>query len=60
MRIVRSEEELGPAMLTASTEAAAAFKNGEIYVEKYDESPRHIEVLEVTSKSRNAHKLKAN
>jgi acetyl-CoA carboxylase biotin carboxylase subunit len=44
MRIVRSEEELGPAMRTAATEAAAAFKNGDIYVEKYIENPRHIEI----------------
>jgi acetyl-CoA carboxylase biotin carboxylase subunit len=44
MRIVRSEEELGSAMQTASTEAAAAFKNGDIYVEKYIENPRHIEI----------------
>src|SRR5215213_10610423 len=44
MRIVRSEEELGPAMRTAATEAAAAFKNGDIYVEKYVENPRHIEI----------------
>src|ERR671927_1237571 len=34
MRIVRSEEELGPAMRTAATEAAAPVKNGDIYVEK--------------------------
>jgi acetyl-CoA carboxylase biotin carboxylase subunit len=44
MRIVRTEEELGPAMRTAATEAAAAFKNGDIYVEKYVENPRHIEI----------------
>ncbi|HYE14138.1 MAG TPA: acetyl-CoA carboxylase biotin carboxylase subunit [Pyrinomonadaceae bacterium] len=44
MRIVRTPEELGPAMQTASTEAAAAFKNGDIYVERYVESPRHIEI----------------
>jgi acetyl-CoA carboxylase biotin carboxylase subunit len=44
MRIVRSEEELGMAMQTASTEASAAFKNGDIYVEKYIENPRHIEI----------------
>ncbi|MDT5261240.1 MAG: acetyl-CoA carboxylase, biotin carboxylase subunit [Acidobacteriota bacterium] len=44
MRIVRSEEELGPAMQTASNEASAAFKNGDIYVEKYIENPRHIEI----------------
>src|SRR5918911_250477 len=44
MRIVRSEEELGPALETASTEAAAAFKNGDVYIEKYVERPRHIEI----------------
>ncbi|HEV2704289.1 MAG TPA: acetyl-CoA carboxylase biotin carboxylase subunit [Pyrinomonadaceae bacterium] len=44
MRIVRTEEELGPAMQTASNEAAAAFKNGDIYIERYIERPRHIEI----------------
>jgi acetyl-CoA carboxylase biotin carboxylase subunit len=44
MRVVRTEEELGPAMQTASTEAAAAFKNGDVYIEKYIENPRHIEI----------------
>ena len=44
MRIVRTEEELGHAIQTASTEAAAAFKNGEVYIEKYIENPRHIEI----------------
>jgi acetyl-CoA carboxylase biotin carboxylase subunit len=44
MRIVRSEEELLPALTAASTEAAAAFKNGAVYIEKYVERPRHIEI----------------
>ena len=44
MRIVRSEEELGPALETASTEAAAAFKDGTVYIERYLEEPRHIEI----------------
>jgi acetyl-CoA carboxylase biotin carboxylase subunit len=44
MRIVRSEEELGTALETASTEAAAAFKNGDVYIERYIERPRHIEI----------------
>jgi acetyl-CoA carboxylase biotin carboxylase subunit len=44
MRIVRTEEELGPALETASTEAAAAFKNGDVYIERYIERPRHIEI----------------
>ena len=44
MRIVRSEAELGPALETASTEAAAAFKDGSVYIERYIERPRHIEI----------------
>jgi acetyl-CoA carboxylase biotin carboxylase subunit len=44
MRIVRSEEELGHALETASNEAAAAFKNGEVYIERFIERPRHIEI----------------
>jgi acetyl-CoA carboxylase, biotin carboxylase subunit len=44
MRIVRSEGELGTALEAASTEAAAAFKNGDVYIERYIERPRHIEI----------------
>jgi acetyl-CoA carboxylase biotin carboxylase subunit len=44
MRIVRSENELGKALETASTEAAAAFNDGSVYIEKYIEQPRHIEI----------------
>jgi acetyl-CoA carboxylase biotin carboxylase subunit len=44
MRIVYSESELGHALETASTEAAAAFKNGDVYIERYVERPRHIEI----------------
>ena len=44
MRIVRSEAELGHALETASNEAAAAFKNGDVYIERFVERPRHIEI----------------
>src|SRR6266567_5321056 len=44
MRIVRSEAELGHALETASMEAAAAFKNGDVYIERFIERPRHIEI----------------
>ena len=39
-----SEEELGKALEAASTEAAAAFKDGSVYIERYIEQPRHIEI----------------
>ena len=44
MRIVRTEQELGKALETASTEAAAAFNDGSVYIERYIERPRHIEI----------------
>ena len=44
MRIVRTEEEMVPALETASNEAEAAFKNGDVYIERYIERPRHIEI----------------
>jgi acetyl-CoA carboxylase biotin carboxylase subunit len=43
MRVVRSTEELGKALKTAMREAEAAFGVGDVYLEKYVESPRHIE-----------------
>jgi acetyl-CoA carboxylase, biotin carboxylase subunit len=43
MRIVRSAEELPNHFHAASTEAANAFGNGELYLEKFIEHARHIE-----------------
>jgi acetyl-CoA carboxylase biotin carboxylase subunit len=44
MRIVWEEKELARAYDTAKAEAAAAFKNDGIYMEKFVEEPRHIEI----------------
>src|SRR5579871_3779123 len=43
MRIVRSAEELPNLFHAANTEAANAFGNGDLYMEKFIEQPRHIE-----------------
>jgi acetyl-CoA carboxylase biotin carboxylase subunit len=43
MRVVRSAEELPGLFQAASTEAANAFGNGSLYMEKFIERPRHIE-----------------
>jgi acetyl-CoA carboxylase, biotin carboxylase subunit len=43
MRIVRNPGELPTSLRTAQREAEAAFGNGDVYVEKYLENPRHIE-----------------
>lgn len=44
MRIAWNKEELADAFNMASTEALAAFGNGGMYLEKYIEEPRHIEI----------------
>ena len=44
MRIVRSEEELLPQFRSARSEAAKAFGIDDIFIEKYLENPKHIEV----------------
>ena len=44
MRVVWSEEEIEKAFDNAKTEAAASFKNDGIYMEKFVEEPRHIEI----------------
>jgi len=44
MKIARSRNELETALATARAEANAAFGSDEVYLEKYLERPRHIEV----------------
>jgi acetyl-CoA carboxylase biotin carboxylase subunit len=44
MRIVRSHDELPKLVKMAMREAEAAFGNGDVYLERYVEAPRHIEV----------------
>src|SRR5882672_1531796 len=43
MRLIRHEDELENMFNTAQAEAAAAFGNGNLYMEKFIERPRHIE-----------------
>ncbi len=44
MRIVWKEEDIEKNYDNAKTEAAASFKNDGLYMEKYVEEPRHIEI----------------
>ena len=43
MRVIRAESELENAFNSAQSEAAATFGNGNLYMEKFIERPRHIE-----------------
>jgi acetyl-CoA carboxylase, biotin carboxylase subunit len=44
MRLVRAAGELRPAFATAQSEALRAFNDAEVYLEKFLENPRHIEI----------------
>ncbi len=44
MKIVREPHAVAQAFATASAEAVAAFGNGDMYLERYVEKPRHIEI----------------
>lgn len=44
MRVVWNENEIEKAFTTAKMEAAASFKNDGLYMEKFVEEPRHIEI----------------
>ncbi|MCG3175954.1 MAG: Biotin carboxylase [Candidatus Omnitrophica bacterium] len=44
MRVCHNEVRLVSALMTAQREAEAAFGNGAVYIEKYIERPKHIEI----------------
>lgn len=44
MRVVRTKEEVKPAFYEASGEAKKAFGDGTLFIEKFIDSPKHIEV----------------
>ena len=54
MRVVFTEGALLTAVATTRTEAEAAFGNPELYMEKYLENPRHIEIQVLADGGRNA------
>ncbi|MCK9172621.1 pyruvate carboxylase [Desulfuromonas thiophila] len=44
MRVVRNQKELLEGLKSAASEAAAAFGDGTVFLEKFIENPKHIEV----------------
>ncbi|MBN1437478.1 MAG: acetyl-CoA carboxylase biotin carboxylase subunit [Sedimentisphaerales bacterium] len=54
MRIAHNEMSLRVAFHSAKTEAAGAFKNADVYIEKYLEKARHVEIQILADKAGNA------
>ncbi len=55
MKIVKNENEFENLFLTAKSEAKKYFGNDEVYIEKFFENPRHIEVQILAGKNRVVH-----
>jgi len=55
MKVVTKEDEFESLFLTAKTEAKKFFGNDEVYIEKFFQNPRHIEVQILSGKNRTIH-----
>ena len=55
MKIVHKQEEFENLFLTAKLEAKKFFGNDEVYIEKFFQNPRHIEVQVLSGKNRTVH-----
>ena len=55
MKIVRHEKEFDNLFLTAKSEAKKFFANDEVYIEKFFQNPRHIEVQVLSGKNHTVH-----
>jgi propionyl-CoA carboxylase alpha chain len=50
MRVVRSDEELADGMKMATNEARSSFNDARVFIEKYFDNPRHIEIQIIADK----------
>jgi acetyl-CoA carboxylase biotin carboxylase subunit len=55
MRVVRTPEELPGALETAAREALKAFGDASVYLEKFVEQPRHVEIQVLADETRTIH-----
>ena len=55
MKVVNKEEEFEALFSTAKSEAKKYFGNDEVYIEKFFQNPRHIEVQILSGKNRTVH-----
>jgi acetyl-CoA carboxylase, biotin carboxylase subunit len=55
MRVVRTPEELEPALAAAASEARKAFGDENVYIEKLIQRPRHVEIQVLADDTRTIH-----
>ena len=55
MKVVKKDEDFDNLFLTAKTEAKKYFGNDDLYIEKFFQNPRHIEVQILSGKNRTVH-----
>ncbi|MDC0216120.1 acetyl-CoA carboxylase biotin carboxylase subunit [Candidatus Pelagibacter sp.] len=55
MKIIHDEKKFNESFLAAKTEAMKYFGNDEVYIEKFFQNPRHIEVQILSGKNRTIH-----
>ncbi len=55
MRVVRTPEELEPGLASATLEALKAFGDGSVYIEKFIQQPRHVEIQVLADARRTIH-----
>jgi acetyl-CoA carboxylase biotin carboxylase subunit len=55
MRVVQDEDGLAPALETAASEALKAFGDASVYLEKFIERPRHVEIQVLADHERTTH-----
>ena len=55
MRVVRAEADLAAALATAASEAGKAFGDPRVYLEKFVERPRHVEIQVLADAARTVH-----
>ncbi len=55
MRVVHSEAELAPALMMAASEAAKAFGDPAVYLERFVVAPRHVEIQVLADAERTVH-----
>lgn len=57
MRIVREKKDIMNSFISAKNEAKSAFSNDEVYIEKFIEDPKHIEIQIIADKYGNVYSL---